>query len=155
MSYSSVKKCAVIFLLIYFTTGVLARLLTRGNEDFYPFFSWFLFSDVPPRIQYGYAVRMDQIGDEKFSPPVFFEKTPAFAKKSVSSGEFYNLTQLFGQSIAHHQTDETDRLRKRIEQNLPPRSVYEIVGVEYDVIKHFDTGEVTKVDILGTFRTNP
>ena len=74
MTYKVLKTTVILFLLGYFSVGVSAYFLKKGTEDFYPFFSWFLFNEVPKRNQVDFDLVIRQTGTEKFESGIFFEE---------------------------------------------------------------------------------
>ena len=64
MSYGTAKKIIVFFLVTYFAVGMLARYFRQGPEDFYPFFSWFLFAEVPQITQEELDIHIREIKGE-------------------------------------------------------------------------------------------
>lgn len=153
MSYRILGQLIIVFLVVYFSVGIAARFLSRGTEDFYPFFSWFLFTTVPPRIQTDYAIRIVEAGGKKFDPPVFFERADdVYEKGDRSVAEYSRLTRSLAMSVRGNQKEEVERLRSALERKfLVYPVVYEAVEVTFSPIERWKTGEVLGVKTLATF----
>lgn len=131
------KKLIYIFLLFYFSMGLGARFLSQGAEDVYPFFSWFLFSKVPARIQSDFSMLIHQLGQEKFDPPIFFEEVAELYDTSIySRTEFHTLIQRLALSIKGARQKEAMSFRGSLEKKFQARPVvYEIVERGFDVME--------------------
>ena len=153
MSYGVLKKFIIIFLIVYFSAGMLARHLSKGPEDVYPFFSWFLFHRVPPRTQTGFSIRVHELDGRRFEPPIFFEEVgDMYDKDSRSAREYQHLVRILGRSVKQNKTDEVERLREKLERNfLSHPATYEIVEVTYNPVDRWRTGRLIDVKSIDIF----
>ena len=153
MSYKLLRKIIMAFLIFYFSVGLFARYLSDGVEDVYPFFSWFLFSKVPARIQIDFAIRIHEFAEKRFEPPIFFEKAKGiYDKTSYSTTDYYHLVQLLGMSLQSNRMNEVKRLRRELEKNfLSYPVVYEVVELKFNPIERWKTGQFIGIKSLVTF----
>lgn len=154
MSYRAAKISVLLFLAVYFCTGMLAQFFAKGVEDAYPFFSWFLFSRVPLRIQSEYAIRFLEIGGKTVDPPLFFKKAPGALrnKERRSPDEYYVLVQSLGGAVKRKDAEETARLRLEIEKEmLDHPAVYEISEIIFNPVELWRNGSVMEIKPLAEF----
>ena len=153
MSYSWYKKTVISFLIIYFTIGLAARFTAKGAEDFYPFFSWFLFSEVPSRIQQDFTLRIHSAGGQQFVPPELFENARELHNtKRRSYSEYYHLIQSLGRSLVQRRDTEVARIRAQLEQRFAVHPVtYEVVRATYNPIERWKYGTVIELESIATF----
>ena len=157
MSYRAAKISVLLFLAVYFCTGMLARFFSKGVkgvEDVYPFFSWFLFVEVPHRIQSEYGIRFLEIGGKTLDPPLFFEKAvgAAYNPTRRPAEEYHHLIQLLGGAVKRKDAQETARLRAEIEKEILDHSaVYEISEIIFNPVERWRNGSVMEIKPLAEF----
>jgi len=155
MSYKLLKKVVIVFLAAYFSVGLLARFLSIGTERFYPFFSWFLFTRVPPRIQTSFDLRIYEFEGKQFDPPIFFEKAGSVYKKnSRLMAEYRNLIQRLGTAAKQNRKDEITQLRRELEANfLSHPVIYDIVEIRYNIIEYWKSGHIIEAKQIAIFNS--
>lgn len=155
MTYEALKKYLLLFLIIYFSTGLLARYFSEGTEDVYPFFSWFLFSKVPSRIQTDFAIRIHQFGGKQFEPPIFLEKAEDIYDTTLySTAEYHRLIQQLAMSAKQNRSEETEYFRSKLEKTFVAHPVvYEAVEIKYNPIDRWKRGQLIKVKSIAIFNS--
>jgi hypothetical protein len=142
------------FFIIYFTIAVIGGLFSPRHE-YFPVFSWSLFSHVAP-ISLGYEVEILRVNDMIYDPPVnFFTLKDSFRKARNRESSILKVAH------AYHfaQLREPSRLavlRSVIEGSYlgdVRRVDYQIVIVEYDPLQRWHTGEVIRKWNIATLST--
>lgn len=154
MSYRAAKISVLLFLAVYFCTGMLSHFSAKGEENSYPFFSWFLYAEVPLRIQSEYGIRFLEIGGRTVDPPLFFEKAvgAAYNPRRLSPGGYHYLIQLLGGAVKRKDAKEIARLRTEIEKEILDRpAVYEISEIKFNPVERWRNGTVMEIKPLAQF----
>jgi hypothetical protein len=153
MSYRTAKISFLLFLAVYFSTGMWSHFSAQGEENSYPFFSWFLYAPVPLRIQSEYGIRFLEIGGRTVDPPLFFEKTVgAYNPRRLSPGGYYQLIQLLGGAVKSKDAQEIARLRTEIEMEITDHpAVYEISEIIFNPVERWRNGTVMEISPLAQF----
>ncbi len=150
MSYITTKRCIALFLAAYFAIGVAARLTSSGTEDVYPFFSWFLFAEVPSRFQSSFVIMIREIDGQKQEPPAPLSQFPQLYGGG-GPGELFALVQAFGRSVQGHDTN-APRIRREIETRFGRPVAYDLVAQRYDALKKWRTNEAEE-KVVASFKT--
>lgn len=155
MPYRSLKILLILFLLIYFLVGLYARTIRTEDEDLYPFFSWFLFSVVPARVQEDYIIKIVEYRGSQVNPPALVEKTSGIFNKSRSLAEYFQMTRNLGVAVSQGQAEQVKRLRVHIETNLFSGKplTYAVYRVTYSPIERFKTGQLLSSQELAIFKS--
>jgi len=145
MSYNVLKFLIFSFLVVYFVVGKYTERLPEA--EWYPFFSWTLFSKIPA-LNEEYAVRIHEYEGKIFDPPIFFSQTQGvYSVSNTSITEYHFMIQLLGRSLKRNQEDEIIRRRQIFEANfLSHPVIYEVVKIKYDSIKYWKTGVMLGVE---------
>jgi hypothetical protein len=152
VSYDNLKFLVFAFLAFYLSIGIGARFLSTQEEDFYPFFSWFLFSHVPQRIQSDFAVTILEVNGETFKTPIPLENASSIYGTSRSFAQYNQYIRSLGTAIKQNNTEEIERLRQLLEYGLPVKSMtYEVQELTFNPIEKFKSGAVIEKRILGKF----
>lgn len=152
VSFSVLKILAFAFLALYFSVGVGARLLSTGEEDFYPFFSWFLFSHVPQRVGNDFAINILKINGEVVKTPIPFEHAKNIYNTSRSLAEYNQYIRQLGNALKQNNMEEISRIRRWLENNFTAYNVtYEVSEITFDLIERFRSGKVIESKSLGQF----
>ncbi len=144
MSYTVFKRTILLFLLIYAIVGVGVEISYGGGKKIYPFFSWFLFSHTPARIETGFDAVIIRAGEVVYDPPILFAQAKDVYDLSYNSMPYYNdiIRQLAVVSRGNN-TLEVLRLRQELEANfLVSPVVYEMVEITFEPQKRWQSGEV-------------
>jgi len=153
VSYEIVKKILILFLVTYFVIGVAARFLSAGTEDFYPFFSWFLFIRVPLRVQSDFSIQIHEFGEKKFETPVFVDElSGVYDTDAYSRTQYHNLIQRLALSIKRREKNQIIKLREELEKKFILRPVvYGVVERKFNTIEHWKTGAVIEIISIAKF----
>lgn len=143
MHYHRLKVLVIGFLIAYFVVGIAARTVTAGDEDTYPFFSWFLFSKVPSRIQSDYAIKIIEVDGKPLPQPTLLEKTSGIFNNSRSLAEYFQTARNLGVSLKQKQLGQVNQIRTHLEKNLfSGRLVtYEVLEIRYNPIERYKSGK--------------
>ncbi len=148
----SPKTWILVILVLYFLGGLYAKAVDN-NGDFYPFFSWSLFSRVPDRFETDFRILLHRAGNETFENPVLLETT-GYYNKRVDLTEYRFLIQNVAQAIRRGGVEEIAARRAELERNFLVRPVaYEIATVRYSPIERWKRGAESKLEITGSVGT--
>lgn len=140
------------FLILYFLGGVYAKTVDN-NGDFYPFFSWSLFSKVPDRFEEDFRILLHRAGNQTFESPVLLEATDYYNKR-VDLTEYRFLVQNVAQAVRRGKPEEIAARRAELERNFTVRPVtYEIAVVRYSPIERWKRGGDSAVEVTGSVGT--
>lgn len=155
MRYPLFKTLLVGFLLAYVVIGISARIVTKGDEDFYPFFSWFLFSKVPARVQDDYLIKILEYRGQPQSPPLLVEKTPGIFNSSRSLAEYFQMTRNLGSAVKRGDTKEINRFRTHFENNLfsEQKLKYQVLEVRYNLVDRYRNGSLITSQEIAVFES--
>lgn len=155
MRYPLFKILLIGFLATYFIVGVSSRVITRGDEDTYPFFSWFLFSKVPARIQDDYLIKILEYRGQIQVPPLLVEKTPGIFNSARSLAEYFQMTRNLGVAVRRGDTKEINRFRTHIENNLfsSQKLKYQVLEVRYNLIERYKSGSLLSSQEIAVFES--
>lgn len=155
MNYSRVKLLLLSFLVIYFVVGVSSRVSTKGDEDTYPFFSWFLFSKVPARVQDDFLIKILEYKGKTQSPPLLVEKTPGIFNSARSLAEYFQMTRNLGSAVRRGNAAEVNRYRKHVETNLfsSQKLKYQVLEVRYNLIDRYRSGSLLSSQEIAVFES--
>lgn len=152
MRYQQLQQCVIIFLVLYAAIGLGARFLSTETEDVYPFFSWFLFERVPPRVQTDMEVLVHAVGKDPFPSPLPFREVVALHNPARSKAWYYTTIQQLGNALEKKRADEAALLRKTFEETFIHKPVtYEVVQQTYNPIDRFLYHRIIEQRSLGVF----
>ena len=119
--YRRVRLLVLLLLGLYFIAGLTTKPVT-GREIF-PFFPWFLFSEVPETKDI-YDVRIYEYNGDSFDPPLYYSEAKNLVPKNPLP-RVHNLIQTLGNSLGKNQIEESEKLRIFFELNyLPGKARY-------------------------------
>lgn len=153
--YTGFKLLIAGLLISYFVIGLSTEIFLDGKEkNFPPFFSWFLFETVPNKnSKIEYTIRIVEYQGKTIEPPVFYEQAFGIID-NPGSPKSRSLIRTFAYALERKRDDESQRLRRLLEQIYMPGSIkYQVVSVRYDPIKRLTENEYT-VKLLGEFTKN-
>lgn len=151
MSYRFLKFFFAVALVIYFAGG----LATSGyQKEVYPFFSWFLFDQVPNEKQ-DFTMRIISYGGQEYDPPLeFSQASHIFQSINQSATQYFYVIQDLGYGILNKNDSQAQNARERLEKIfLGAPAKYEILQVRYDPVQYWKTGEFIEAKLMATYET--
>lgn len=129
-----------VFLLTQAIMGLSANALADdGPEDWYPFFSWFLFDEAPARLQTGYVIRFTDEGGVTHIYPAPAAHVEDFRETPLS----YHLVENFGRAVTGGQEEAVSRMLPALEAAVAPRSdAFTLFRVVYNPVEYWKNGTV-------------
>lgn len=154
MSYKYFRALLVALLVLYWGAGYYYSKSFAGER--YPFFSWFVFSRIPPRYETEDSIRLLELNGARLSPPLLLKdayRENYFAKgPGLSISQYRFLARSLGSAVGRKNEELVRRYRTEIENGLLGNTVvYEVVRVRYDTIEFWKSGAVQSVEPLATF----
>ncbi|MEX2090534.1 MAG: hypothetical protein WD989_00140 [Candidatus Paceibacterota bacterium] len=152
MSYRFLKYFFAIILLVYFVGGLASRNSAKG--ELYPFFSWFLFDQVPNEKQ-NFTMRIISHGGQRHEPPLeFSQATDIFRTINQSATQYFYVIQDLGYGILNGNDRQIENARERLEKIfLGMPATYEILQVRYDPVQYWRTKEFKELKIIGVYES--
>ncbi len=152
MNYTNAKKTIATFLILYAFVGFGAHATSVSTEDAYPFFSWFLFVTVPPRIQSGFDIMLVSVDGERLETPVhLLDRPDVFSSEGVTERELSEITQRFAHSIRGKRHEQISELRRMLEVHFSTHASYAVREYSYDPLEYFKNKKVSSSIILAEF----
>ncbi len=154
MIYHRDKLILIFFFLVYVMVGIGAHFFADRGRGIYPFFSWFLFVEIPPRIQTSFELFVTEFQGEPVFPAV-----PLKDLTSISLGMgntkkfFYLLVDRLGRAIQDGNLKEVERIRVDLEAYLNGVSVYEVREINFNPVARFRSETVLSESSVGIFKT--
>lgn len=151
MSYTTHKIILISLISLYVAGAIYGSTTIQGEK--YPFFSWFVFSGVPPKSQEQYDARILEFKGKALNPPVFLKDARGlYLIDSVALPQYSYLVRLLGVSIAGDSPEDIARNRQALEKNFLARPVsYEIVKVRFDTLEYFREGKISEINSVAVF----
>lgn len=151
MSHNVFKIFLVALFLLYF----LGSFYTSGTleGEAYPFFSWFVFTKVPPKFQEGYTIRILKYGDKQLHSPVSFEDAyDVYMNRGIASPQYNYMIRALGTSVENKDLREIKRHRHTLEATfLSQPVVYEVVKIKFSTLERWRTGQVLESKSIAVF----
>ena len=137
MPTTALKTSLLAFLAVYAIGGLATEVLLPGREkSAIPFFSWFLFAQVPNQMGV-FAIKIHEYRGLPLDPPVFFEKASGIVS-NPSSPKARELIQRIGERIDSGDRSTADDLRHRFEHGfLSAPTRYELIRLRYDPLERW------------------
>ncbi|MCH7883371.1 hypothetical protein IIA95_03070 [Patescibacteria group bacterium] len=153
MSYNTLKVFLISIFLFYFFGGVFTS--NKLNGEVYPFYHWFVFRDVPSKIQAGYAIRILEYEGKPLNPPIFLKNAYGlYVNTNMASPQYSYIVRVLGENIVRKQQEEIKRHREILERSFLSQSVtYEVVKIEFDTLDRWGTEEWIKMERIIIFNT--
>ena len=153
MNYIRAKKILASFLVLYAFVGFTAHTMSTSTEDVYPFFSWFLFVTVPPRIQSGFDIKLVSVEGKRLeSPTPLFERPDVFSGEEMSEQGLSSVTEMLARSIRGQQGERVSGVRQQLESNFTTQASYIVREYTYDPLEYFKHKSIASSTILAEFR---
>lgn len=133
---SRLLRAAVAFLVLY-----ICVLVVNGpaKPEFFPFFNWSLFSNVPDPQQEDFGIRFISVDGKPLEPPLYLEKSQSLGLPS-GSPDAYKAIQNWGKAVVKGQilraANGRDVVEDRYLANLK-RADYELVSRRYDILQRY------------------
>lgn len=153
MNYGRTKRTLITFLISYAFIGFGAHITSASNEDAYPFFSWFLFVTVPPRVQSGFDIVIVSAHGQKLEIPAFpLNRPDVFVSGGLTEGDISALAERLGRSVLGRQDREVLGVRSELETHFnTPRATYVVREFTYDPLEYFKSKSVASTTVLAEF----
>lgn len=153
--YRRQRTCLFLFLVAYLVLGQAshwAPVKWMPHREVFPFFSWYLFVDVPgDRTDFG--LRIHESGEQSFDPPVYFEDAEGVVSQPHSIAAHVVVLRL-GKAIEAQDDATVEELRGLLEKRyLPERVRYGIVKRRFDPLERWKTGALTATPVALFTRT--
>ena len=153
MSYERAKRILVVCLMLYAVIGFGAHATSTGTEDAYPFFSWFLFVTVPPRVQSGFDIMLVSTKGKSLEAPVPLVSRPdIFSSEEMSEQRLSAITEMLARSIQGQEDGRISELRRQLEAPFSSQASYIVREYTYDPLLYFKTKQVASSTVLAEFR---
>ncbi|MGF1475240.1 MAG: hypothetical protein ACFB6S_06715 [Geminicoccaceae bacterium] len=147
-----VQLMVAAFLIAYVVVAVAGNLFAQRRE-YFPFFSWSLFSNVPSQ-RSTFELYIHQTGDQRYSPPRnFFDLPNEFRAARNRSSTVSKAAKGLGRAI-QRDPDNLDRARTVFEAHLLREHnlvEYEIARVRFRPLHRLRTGELDLYRPVGRF----
>ncbi|MEM6822131.1 MAG: hypothetical protein AAF558_09345 [Verrucomicrobiota bacterium] len=133
-AYRCRQWALITFLGLMFLIGELALSNSKGNYEFFPFYSWSMFALVPNE-EKNYQVMIHRVGSHTLDPPIDFREAGSFAK-NPGALPAYHVIQKLGKSLEAGDIDTSKKLRNHLESTyLQPNTSYEVMKQKEDPLK--------------------
>lgn len=154
MQYETLKVIAILSLIVYFLGGIATNPYPIFGEqmyrrELYPFFSWFLFAEIPnPRPTT--SMQLLSYGGTTYDQPLPFEKT-GFLFEAIGQypTQYLPIIRAFAREL--ERSGNVEPHRSALEKLFKEDASYRIVRLEYDQVAYWKTGSTTRTEVLGTF----
>lgn len=152
MSYSLLKKIAIISLIGYFGIAGALKIADPVRER-YPFFSWFFFSEIPNH-EHGYTIRLLSYGEESYTEPLPFSQMKFLFRSLGQAPTVYTpIIEKLGESVKTNNAQVILENRDKLESIFKKSARYEVLEVWYDPLEYWHTGTYQEATTLATFFT--
>ncbi len=152
MNYERGKKAVTIFLVTYALVGVGAHITSTSTEDAYPFFSWFLFVTVPPRVQSGFDIMFVSIEGKRLETPLpLLSRPDVFLSEGISGRDLSTISERLAHSITGRRNDQITAIRGEIETHFARQASYVVRAYSYDTLEYFKSGRIATSTVLAEF----
>jgi hypothetical protein len=148
MDFARKKAVALVCLIVYVCIGFSAHALSPESENAYPFFSWFLFVQVPPRVQTGFEVRVVLATSTQ---PI---RTSAdFDAHGLMQRDIIMLEARIGHAVKGGNPEEIRTAREGLEARMTSGAKYELVEITYNPLEYFKNKTTHGESVLAQFIT--
>ncbi len=153
MSYGFLKKILIGTLFVYFSIGLGAQHLLTEDQKVYPFFSWYLFYEVPSRIQSDYVVYFTAVeGEELEKRTAFIDDTLFHNINTHTTTDYYLMIQRLGNAIESANKKKIESEKRAFEENFTQPSVtYVIARRTIDPISYWLDKDVISEEDVAVF----
>src|SRR3989344_4062824 len=152
MSYERTKKVLTTFLVLYTFIGVGAHVTSVDTEDAYPFFSWFLFVKVPPRIQTGFDVVLVSVDGKRLETPApLLSRPDVFGSEGLTERDLSAMTGQFARLIRGKRNEQIAEARREFEARFNTRVSYAVREYSYNTLEYFKNKNIASSTVLAEF----
>lgn len=146
-------KLGIAAALVGYTVIAIAGNLFAQRREYFPFFSWSLFSDVPAE-RSTFELYIFRVGDTPFDQPVnFFDLPDHFKAARVRSSTVSKAAKSLGRALLWT-SDDVDSARAVFEGHLLREHAevdYAIVRVAFRPLDRWHTGALEREETVGRF----
>lgn len=152
MTYTSLKYALLGFLLLYLILGFAGHLFREENapDDLYPFFSWFLYVQVPNALQSGYDARALRPGHI----PVSLVDAELIPETALHPSQIHERINALGRALSAKDSAAIAKTRLELESYFVQSAVYDVVKITYAPLERWKKGIVREETVLGQFDTS-
>lgn len=113
-----------------------------------------VFSRVPAIVQSDYTLRIISINEQKLTPPILLRDAYGKYLSSSTAMSHYNYAiRGLASSIQSQKLGEARRFRSILETSfLNNSAVYELVGIEYNTIDYWRSGQILTINVIKEFK---
>lgn len=146
-------KLGIAAALVGYAAIAVAGDRLAPRREFFPFFSWSLFSDVPAE-RSTFELYIFRVGDTTFDQPMnFFDLPDHFKASRVRSSTVSKATKSLGRALQWTR-DDAEQVRAVFEGHLLREHAeveYAIVKVVFRPLDRWHSGELEREKIVGRF----
>jgi|GEM_PF-5539198 len=148
-AYRRAQAILTVFLAAMFFVGAAALTNSKGNYEWFPFYSWSMFALVP---QEETIYRLRVIDPENTQNLIDFRQAGQLVHEPGSLPA-YHLIQKMGKAITSGQQYQLSELRAAFDTNyLPTGTAYQMIQTREDPLSAWqDSGKAQTAEIIGTF----
>lgn len=151
MTYISYRNLALTFLCIYALIGAGAHLTRTSTEDVYPFFSWSLFVQVPPREQDAFVALVVADGGERLETPVPLAHFSGFSMEGLNTSTLGAHIHQLGHALGTTDTAKAAKLQRALDERFARPVTYAIVHERFHPMEKFLFGSVSTSTVVRIF----
>lgn len=153
MSYNAIKIFLVTVIISYFYVAFYVTSHVPEGEV-YPFFSWFVFTRVPPESNTEYTLKILEYEGRKLDPPIFLKDAyKTYLTPSIAPPTYNYIVQSLADNVIAEQPDKVEQYRNALEGGFLSReAVYEIVEIRFDTLEYYKTGKFYESESVAIFR---
>lgn len=151
MPYKRAVMLVYAFLLLQASFGFTAHILSTGQEDAYPFFSWFLFVHVPERTQSSFEARVREVDGKELPYATELTGVPNLMHPTEKMNVVRRDVQALGHALKTADNAAVEVARAHFERHLTKSARYEILELTFDPIQRVRTGAIVRSEILSVF----
>lgn len=153
MSYERTKRLLAGFLVLYALIGFGAHVTHTSSEDVYPFFSWFLFVTVPPRVQAKFDFVLISVNGQNIETPVSpLSRPDVFSPEGVTEQNLSELAEHLRKALQVNDTGDVTYVRGEFEKHFTvSRASYGVRETTYNPIDYFKNGTVASSTVFAEF----
>lgn len=137
----------ILYPLIAFTTIGLPQ------RELFPFFSWELFSHIPPPEITSYGIRFSSANGQTLTPPIYFEEAKHLTPYADSVDAFVTIQSL-GQAV-----EQSDQSKMMATQQLIQSAYfgeltsanYQLVRRRFDLLERWQLNQYAQENVLTDF----
>lgn len=149
------QKMIVVGALTFFVLSALYNEYVVRQSEYYPFFSWSLFSKIPnPRDDF--SIQVHKMYGRTFNTPQSFrELRPVFEHIGQSPTQYTATITELGRAIVQADTEAALAHRTRLERIFGSESfTYDVLAVTFDPLLAYKENHFSTTSVIATFSGN-